>query len=119
MRVYLDEDISPRVAENARGRCGIDAISAYEIGALGWHDDVQLRYAAEQGRCLVTPNRDDFIAETLAAFEAGRPHAGLLIVPYSLPNKQPNAIAAALCAYAARFPDRLRAYTIDFLTLAG
>jgi hypothetical protein len=116
VKFYLDEDISPRVAEIARGLCGIDVVSAHEVGALEWDDDVQLRYAAEQDRCLVTRNRDDFIAETLAAYEAASTHAGVLIVPRSLPNRRFPAIAAVLCAYAARFPDGVQAYTIDFLS---
>ena len=115
MRATLDEDISPRVAEIARGLCGLDAISAHEIGALEWDDDVQLRFAADQDRCLVTRNRDDFVAATLEAYEAQSPNAGVLIIPHTLPNDRFNAIAVALCAYAARFPDGIRAYTVDFL----
>ena len=113
MRAYLDEDISPRVAEIARSQCGLDVISAHEV--LEWDDEVQLRYAADRDRCLVTRNRDDFIAATLAAYEAQSPHAGVLIVPHTLPNDHFHAIAAALCAYAARFPAGIRAYTVDFL----
>jgi len=119
MKFYLDEDISPRVAEIARGRCQLDVISAHEIGTLGWADVAQLRYAGEQGRCLVTRNRDDFIAETLAAYEADGAHAGLLILTRSLPNDQLTAIALALCAYAAKFSDSMRSYTVDFLTPAN
>ncbi|MBM2811924.1 MAG: hypothetical protein HW416_2683 [Chloroflexi bacterium] len=115
MRVYLDEDISPKVAAIARGLCGLDVISAHDIGALEWDDDVQLRYAADQNRCIVTRNRDDFIAATVSAYEAQGPHAGVLIVPRTLPNDHFSAIAAALCAHAARFPDGLRPYTLDFL----
>ena len=50
MKLYLDEDISPRVAEIARGRCQLDVVSAHDIGAYGWNDAAQLRYAAEDGR---------------------------------------------------------------------
>src|ERR1700682_468671 len=105
MKFYLDEDISPRVADIARGRCQLDVVSAHEVAALEWDDGMQLRYAAEQGRCLTTRNRDDFIAETLTAYEAQTPHAGVLILTRSLPNDQFTAIAAALWAYSAHFPD--------------
>jgi hypothetical protein len=67
------------------------------------------------GRCIVTRNRDDFIAETLAAFEAQTPHAGMLVLTQSLPNDQFSAIAAALCAHAVRVTNGLEIYTIDFL----
>jgi predicted nuclease of predicted toxin-antitoxin system len=115
LRFYLDENLSPRVADIARARCALDVVSAHDIGASQWTDDVHLLQAARDGRYLVTRNRDDFIAETLAAFEVEGPHAGVLIVGRSLPNDRFAAIAAALCAYAARFPDGMRPYTIDFL----
>ena len=104
------------VGEIARGLCQLDVVSAHDVGALEWDDDAQLRYAAAAGRCLVTRNRDDFIAATLTAYEARTPHAGILIVPRSLPNDHFTAIATALCTYAARFPDGLRPYTVDFLS---
>lgn len=119
MKFYLDEDISPRVAEISRGRCQLDVVSAHEVGAQEWDDTAQLRYAAEHGRCIVTRNRDDFIRETVAAFDVQAPHTGVLILTPSLPNDQFTAIAAALCAYAARFPGGMQSYTIDFLARAN
>jgi predicted nuclease of predicted toxin-antitoxin system len=107
VKLYLDEDISPRVADIARGRCQLDIVSAHEIATLEWEDSAQLHFAAEQARCLVTRNRDDFIAETLAAYEAQTPHAGVLILTRSLPNDQFTAIAAALCSQCGQ-PWRLR-----------
>lgn len=59
-----DEDLSPTVAEMLRAR-GIDAISAHEAGNRGLSDWEQMDQAAGQSRCLVTRNRDDFIALTL------------------------------------------------------
>lgn len=118
MRFYLDEDLSPTIAEIARGRCSLDVISAHGVGARGWDDHAQLRRAAEDGRCVVTANRADFVALTLAAFEASLAHAGVLIVPSTNRGDRFVGIAIALCAYAERFPGGLRPYTIDFLTLA-
>jgi predicted nuclease of predicted toxin-antitoxin system len=118
VKFYLDEDISPRVAEIARGRCQLDVLSANEVGTQAWTDAAQLRYAAEQGRCIVTRNRDDFARETRTAYEAQTPHAGVLIVTRSLPSDQFTAMAAALCAYANNFPHGMQPYTIDFLAKA-
>jgi predicted nuclease of predicted toxin-antitoxin system len=115
LKFYLDEDISPRVAEIARGRCQLDVVSAHEVGTHAWTDGAQLRYAAERGRCIVTRNRDDFIRETRSAYEAQSAHAGVLILARSLPNDQFTSIAAALCAYSVRFPGGMQSSTIDFL----
>src|SRR4030088_3172354 len=113
MKFNLDEDISPRVAEIARGRCQLDVFRVPDVGAETWDDAAQLRYAADTGRCVVTRNRDDFIRETRNAFEKQAPHAGILILTRRLPNDQVTAIAAALCAYAARFAAGVQSYTID------
>lgn len=115
MSYYLDEDASPKMAEIARGRCGLEVVSAHAVGTHEWPDDRQLAYAASDDCCLVTRNQDDFMTETLNAFEAGTPHAGVLVIPRSLPNDRFTAIAAALCDHAERHPEGLAPYTIDFL----
>ena len=117
MKFYLDEDLSPTVAEIARDHWGMDVVSAHEVGALEWPDELQLRRAAAEGRCMVTRNRDDLMAETMAAFEAQRPHAGLLIITRTLPNNRFAAIAAALHSYNERFPDGVPAYTLPICVI--
>ena len=114
MRFYLDEDLSPRVAEITRG-VGLDAVSVHERGQHGFPDDDLLRLAAFEGRCLVTRNRDDFVRLTVQFFENEWPHAGLLIVSHSLRNDDFAALAHALLAYSQRHPGDMEDYTIDFL----
>lgn len=94
----LDEDISPKAAEIARG-LGLDARSVIEVDRLGWSDRDQLEAAAADGRLFVTYNRNDFILLTRGFFEAKAPHAGVLIVPRSIPRRLPARLAHALARW--------------------
>ena len=114
MRFYLDEDLSPTVAEILRAR-GFDATSAHEVGARGLSGDEQLERAARERRCLVTRNRNDFILLALSWFNAQQPHSGILIVPHTLPADQFAVVAAALAAYAEARPHGAPEYGVDFL----
>jgi len=60
LKYYLDEDLSPKIAEILR-KSGIDAISAHEIGMLQTADVEHMDRASTEGRCLITRNRNDFI----------------------------------------------------------
>lgn len=55
MKYYLDEDISPRVAERLREK-GLDALSAHDVNMLGVSDGEQLDRAVKEGRAMVTRN---------------------------------------------------------------
>lgn len=114
MRLYLDENLSPRIAELARG-LGVDVVSAHEAGQVGADDRAQLLYAARDGRSLVTQDRADFVALTVSCFEEQAPHAGVLLVPSSLACDDFMAVARALQAYAERHGDAPTAYVVDFL----
>ena len=114
MKFYLDEDLSQKIAERLRAR-SVDAVSAHEVKAEGLSDAQQLEMATRQKRCVVTRNRNDFIALTLHAFHTQQPHHGVLIVPYSYPGDQFTRVAKALIDYAALHPQGLPAYTVDFL----
>ena len=98
MRFYLDEDLSPQIAGIARAQ-GLDVVSAHECGRNSLSDDQQLRLAADDGRCLVTRNRDDYVQLTVRFFENSWAHAGVLLVPRALRHHDFAGIAAALVAY--------------------
>ena len=114
MRFLLDEDLTPAIAEIARG-LGLDVISVHEIDRRGYSDEEQLRFSASQQRIFLTRNRNDFLRLTTAFFQTGEAHAGLLIVPHSLPNHRPERIAHALKRWEARAVDS-GSYFVDFLS---
>jgi predicted nuclease of predicted toxin-antitoxin system len=114
MKFYLDEDLSPKIAEILR-KNGVDALSAHEIGAVEASDLQQLEFAGKEKRCLVTRNRDDFIKLTLRFFNDHRPHHGILIIPYTIPGDQFSRMAALMKTFASRHPSGFPPYTIAFL----
>ena len=116
MYFLLDEDVNPAVAEICRG-LDLDVVSVHEIHRQGFDDDPQLRYAAAENRIFVTRNRDDFIKLTVDSFHARYAHAGVLIIPHSLPNNRPAHLAHALQRWHERHQgdDASFQYAIDFL----
>jgi predicted nuclease of predicted toxin-antitoxin system len=116
MKFYLDEDLSPKIADILR-KNGVDALSAHEIGAVEASDLQQLEFAGKEKRCLVTRNRDGFIKLTLRFFNDHRPHHGILIIPHTIPGDQFSRMAALLKAFASNHPSGVAPYTIAFLPI--
>jgi len=114
MKFYLDEDISPKVAELLKQR-KVDAISTHEASMTQASDKDQMMYAVSQERTVVTRNRDDFIRLTVQFFNELRPHFGVLIIPYSIPGDKFRLTAEIVHKYAISHPSGMAAYTIDFL----
>jgi len=116
MKFYLDEDLSPKIAEILR-KNGIDTLSAHDAGMCEASDQRQLDFAATQKRCLVTRNRDDFIRLTVQFFNDQRPHCGVLILPYTLPGDQFSRIASLIKKFSFRHRKGLAPYSITFLPI--
>jgi len=114
LKYYLDEDLSPKIARLLREQ-KIDCTSAHEIGMVQASDLAQLEFAANERRCLVTKNRDDFIRLSVQFFNNQLPHYGVLIIPHSYPGDRFSLIAEALEIYTKRHPGGMMPYTIDFL----
>ncbi|MBW2195637.1 MAG: DUF5615 family PIN-like protein [Deltaproteobacteria bacterium] len=115
MKYYLDEDLSPKIAELLRKQ-GVDCLSAHEIHMVQISDLKQLKLAAQKRRCIVTKNRDDFIRLTVQFFNDHLPHFGVLIIPATIPGDRFSQIAKALAKYAASHPTGMSAYGIDFVS---
>lgn len=114
MKYYLDEDLSPKIAEILR-KAGVDAVSSHEVGMLQASDLEQLEYASSNKRCMVTKNRNDFIKLTVQFFNENRPHFGVLIISNSYPCDKFSLIADGLKKYAIKHKEGIPAYGIDFL----
>jgi predicted nuclease of predicted toxin-antitoxin system len=114
VKFYLDEDLSPRIAEWLRKR-GIDAVSVFEVGNVQISDREQLAYAAREGRCLVTRNVRHFVVLSQEAVRRQEPHAGIILCPASIRGFEIRAIAAALIRVVKRFPEGLGGYDVLYL----
>ncbi len=85
VRLYLDEDVRPLLAEVLRKR-GYDATSAVELGRLSIRDADHFEYAAADARALLTFNICDFVPLARTAIEENRHFSGLIVseqIPFS------------------------------------
>ena len=57
IRLYLDENLSPRIAEQLRRR-GVDIVTVYDLGVAGDTDESHLERATGLNRVLVTADTD-------------------------------------------------------------
>jgi hypothetical protein len=115
LRYYLDEDLSPKIAEILR-KHHIDAISSHEVGTVQKSDREQLERASSEKRCLITRNRNDFIRLTIQFFNEHRPHYGMLIVPHTFPGDKFSLIAKAIIKHHSKHTrEAMESYVVDFL----
>lgn len=81
MRVLLDANLSPKRIGGPLAARGHDVVSLAADAVLGALDDPQvLELAAEQSRILVTRNARDFAPLLREWAEAGRHHAGCILI---------------------------------------
>ncbi len=81
MRVLLDEQFSPRRVGEPLACDGHDVLCVAADDALrGSTDEDVLRFAATEGRVLVTRNARDFAPLARDWADTGQPHAGILLV---------------------------------------
>ncbi|HEY7652965.1 MAG TPA: DUF5615 family PIN-like protein [Methylomirabilota bacterium] len=104
MKLYLDESLSPRIAELLRAR-GLDAVPAHEEGNTQLADHAQLRYATGQGRAIVTCDVADFVVLATELIAANVDHAGIVLVPSAFRADDLGTIAGAIDQAARRYPD--------------
>lgn len=114
MKFYLDEDLSPKIAEALRAK-DINAISAHEVKNNQLSDPEQLAYAAREGRCLVTRNALHFLVLARDAIQRQKPHAGILLCSPRYTGAEIRTLVDRLSRVAKRYPKGLGPYDILYL----
>lgn len=114
MKFYLDEDLSPRIAEALRKK-GVDAVSAHEAGNIQLSDPEQLAYAGREGRCLVTRNARHFLVLARDAIQRQEPHAGILLCSPRFTGAEVRTIVDQLSRVAKQYPKGLGPYDSLYL----
>jgi Domain of unknown function (DUF5615) len=103
VKVYLDEDLSPRIALLLRHR-GVDAKSAHEVGNSQLADRAQLEYATREARAIVTRNVVDFLGLARDVVATNTRHAGIILGPSSFRGDEFQAIARAIVEGLKPYP---------------
>lgn len=107
IRFHLDENVDHAIADGLR-RHGVDVTVTPEAGLLRTTDDVQLAFARDNTRVIVTHD-DDF----LVLHSQGIPHTGIAYCP---PDTHPIGyiIQALLLIWGAMEPDEMTSH-LEFL----
>lgn len=107
MRLFLDAHISGRrIAQALRAR-GHDVRAADEERALDGLDDADLLVlAAEDERILITANVRDFLPILREWAEAGRSHAGCILIAGSIRQHQFGTIISGVADVLTAFPEQ-------------
>jgi predicted nuclease of predicted toxin-antitoxin system len=103
---YLDENLSPHVAEILRAR-GFDVVSAHAVGNTQLDDGAQLHYATSERGAIVTCDLTDFTELAGEFIAANIEHAGIVLVPSTVETDEFSAIADALEQVAHEHPEGL------------
>jgi hypothetical protein len=86
---------------------GLDAAGAHEAGQAGRTDLEQLRYAAREGRCLITRNVADFLELVRQLINRQESHAGIILIPASIRGDEFAVLAGAVARCVAAYPKGL------------
>jgi len=95
VKVYLDEALSPTIAELLRDH-RVDVSTAQEVGNAQLDARAQLAYATREGRAIVTSNVVDFVALAREAIATNTEHAGIVLIPSSFRGDEFPVIADAI-----------------------
>ena len=105
--VYPDEDVYSAVAVGLRRR-GFDVLTTVEAARQSCSDADQLRFAAMEGRVIVTFNRGHYARLHAESLAGGQRHAGIVVARQAGIGPIVKALARLLggtdpAAFADRF----------------
>ena len=107
MRLFLDAHISGRRVAQALRERGHDVRAADEERALDDLDDADLlALAPGEGRILITANVRDFLPLLREWAEAGRSHAGCILIASSIRHHQFGTLISGITDVLALTPDQ-------------
>jgi hypothetical protein len=104
VKYYLDENLSQVSAKIARD-AGIDVTSSHEVGMDGRLDLEQVRFAAADGRVLVTHDLGDMGKALAELADRGEQHAGVLFIPRSIRVDDFAGVARAVQRWEEEHPE--------------
>jgi predicted nuclease of predicted toxin-antitoxin system len=107
LRLLLDEQLSPAIAEQLRS-CRHDAVCVADAGLSGLPDDRVLSWASGEHRAVVTNNIRDFRLLHGEYLRASQSHYGIVLVPtgkFGLRRDRLGSLIAALDELLTRFTD--------------
>jgi hypothetical protein len=78
IRLYHDEDIPSSLAQALRNR-GVDVVTTQEAGNIGKSDEVQLTFAIQENRAILTHNKKHFITLHNDYLSNNREHRGIIV----------------------------------------
>ena len=98
IKIYLDEDVHPRIADALRLR-GWEAVTTIDAKRQGTTDREQLQFAAAGRYTIISYNVADFARLHYEVIEAGDHHSGIILATQA----DPTANARALLAFVSTF----------------
>ncbi len=79
VRLYVDEDAAQSIVVDALVGAGFDVLTAIQAGNRRAPDEVQLQFAAADGRAIYSLNAADFFRLHGEVLAAGRNHCGIIV----------------------------------------
>ena len=102
--IYLDECLGRRLAAYLRST-GVDVLTVAEAQTASHDDHAQLIFATSQGRMLISQNQIDYRRLHAIFRQERRAHAGIVLLPQTVPYQRRVHRVRLLLDWVATFPE--------------